>query len=331
MRTLYVADQGAQLRKAGHSLRIELAGKCIGRVSPQGLDHAFLFGGVSLTPQAIRLLMEERVPVGLLSSTGKLIGRITPAARGWVSRRKAQYAVADDPRYALRFAQSVVRAKLSGCLGLLRRYKRNHGEVPVDAAVQGLQQAKRALGDADDLAGVRAAEGRGSAAYFGCFREVLRQGFVFERRLRRPPPDPINALLSLGYGLLRAEIEGQLEAVGLDPRVGFLHVERAGRPALALDLIEEFRAAVVDRLVLRCVNLRVIRPEDFAVDEELGCRLTPDGLKTYLKQYDHQLSKVFLDLQGKRTCYRRVLHRQAREAAEAFSERRPYRPFSARL
>jgi CRISPR/Cas system-associated endonuclease Cas1 len=210
----------------------------LARVAPQDLDHAFIFGNVSLTAPALRLLMECGVNLGVLSHSGRFLARITPEAVGWVSRRRAQYAAADDPAYAL---------------------------------------------------------------------------------------------LSLGYGLLRAEIEGQLEAVGLDPHVGFLHVERPGRPALALDLLEEFRAPIVDRLVLRCANLHILRPEHFAEGPGAGTRLTPDALEVFLRQYDRLMSVVFRDLADKRTSYRRVLHRQARKAAQAFSDRRPYRAFAARL
>jgi len=160
---------------------------------------------------------------------------------------------------------------------------------------------------------------------------LLRGEEAFLRRARRPAPDPVNALLSLTYGLLRLEIESQLVAVGLDPRVGFLHVEHGHRPALALDLLEEFRAPIADRLALRLINYGLLRPRDFVFCEDGSCRLSRLGRAVFFPQYERTMEKPFTDLQGRRINYRRLLHIQAREMAAACRDRRPYVPHQPRL
>jgi len=329
--TLYISEPGCELRRAGNWLRLDRGKECLLRASPRGLDHVIIFGDAVLTPESIVLLLKHNVPVSLLSPSGRFRGRILPPDAPAPSLRKAQYGCADDAIYSLDLARAIVRVKLTGGTQILRRHSRNRGTSDVAAHIEAIRKARSRLGEAGSIGSLRGIEGRAGAAYFDGFRQLLREPAEFIRRTRRPPKDPVNALLSFGYCLVTAEVVGQVAAVGLDPQVGFLHVTRAGRPALALDLVEEFRAPVVDRVVLRCWNLRMLTPEDFYFSAEGVPLLRPDARSRFIREYERRMNKPFRHVEGFRTTYRRLLHGQARAVAYCFRNHETYRGLPVRL
>ncbi len=331
MRTLYVSEPGAVIVRTGKYLRIEQEGRCLTRISPKAVRQVFAFGDVLITPPALRALAQEGVPVAILSRAGKYVARIVPQLGGSPSVRRAQYRCCEDQTLSLELARTVVQAKLLGARQLLLRRHRNDRTLPLDQALVTLKFLREQAGAASSLKLLRGLEGRGGAVYFQCFPLLLRAPAVFPGRKRRPPPDPVNALLSLGYTLLRIEVQGQLQAFGLDPQVGFFHVRRSGRPALALDVMEEFRVPIVDRLVLRCFNLRRLKAEDFEVREDGGCYLRAEPRRWFFREYERMMLKPYVSPSKQRLSMRRLLHLQARELAQSFREGRCYRPHQPRL
>lgn len=329
--TFYISEPGSELRRAGSRLRLDRGDECLCRVSPQSLSHVIVFGDVLLTPEAISLLLKHSVPVSLLTAGGRFRGRIVPPEAPTPSLRQAQYHCAEDPVYALGFARAIVRTKLTGCTQLLRRHIRNETGADISSHLKALAKARLQLTNATSIQAIRGIEGKAAAVHFDAFRHLLRDPADFIKRTRRPPRDPVNALLSFGYCLLNAEIVGQVAAAGLDTQVGFLHVTRAGRPALALDLVEELRAAVVDRVVLRCWNLRIITDDDFTLDESLIPILRSDARARFLREYERRMNRPFTHVRGFRTTYRRLVHGQARAVAHCFREFEQYRGLPVRL
>src|SRR5581483_800646 len=175
-----------------------------------------------------------------------------------------------------------VLGKLANLRVTLLRAARNTDDLVVDDAVEAIRGAEGRAERADDLAALRGHEGEGSAAYFGVFDRLIKaDGFSFSKRVRRPPTDPVNALLSFGYALLANDVHAAVNVLGFDPYCGYLHADRYGRPSLALDLMEEFRPLIVDATVLSCLNKRVIQPEDFAIGLGNVHSLTPDARKKF--------------------------------------------------
>jgi len=213
---------------------------------------------------------------------------------------------------------------------MLQRYARERRWPQLEEAVTGMSASLDRLAKAQALGGVVAAEGYGAACYFGAIREVLKQELGFTGRARRPPPDPVNAMLSLGYTLLLQTAQWAVQTVGLDPHIGFLHAVAYSRPALALDLMEEFRPVMADSVVLRLVNTRRIREEHFVRAEDgTGVYLNEDGKRRFLEQYEERMmTRVVYPATGEQVTYRRCMELQARHLARVVLGRDPeYRPF----
>lgn len=289
MAPLYVVEQGAVVQKEGERVVVRKDGRLLLSVPVFKLDSVVVFGGVQLTSQAMALLLAHGVEVAFMSTDGRLKGRLMPAESRNVPLRLQQYERYHDSAFRLRLARAVVRGKLHNCRAVVLRHSRNHPEADLAGPLRALEDAVAQVDHAPDLDSLRGLEGRGAAAYFTAFARMVRGELTFSGRSRRPPGDPVNALLSLGYSLLTHELFGAVAARGLDPYLGFYHDVRYGRPALALDLVEEFRAPLVDRLVLALVNRRVCGPDDFEEGEDGGYRLTKEAFRRFLAAYEERL------------------------------------------
>lgn len=290
MRTLYVTTVGSLVRRDNRALVVEREGTVLAREPLDGLGRVLVWGGVEVTTAALRLLLREGIRVALLTQRGRYVGSVAGPLDGAVATRLAQTRRYADPAFALDFARAVVRDKLHAQVHLLREARKRGGP---DAVKDAAAEIERRLPDVDaaaDLDAVRGLEGIAARTYFAALATLLPAPFTFDGRNRRPPRDPVNALLSLGYVLLGHEVAGDLEARGFDPRLGFLHTLRAGRPALALDVLEPWRPPAVDRLVLTLLRRRVIRTEHFRA-EGGGILLTPTGLRLFLEAYDQHLGR----------------------------------------
>jgi CRISP-associated protein Cas1 len=277
--------------------------------------------------------MERNIHLTYLTEYGRYIGRIEPAFSKNSLLRRAQYAAAFDEHRTLILAQGFVAGKLANLRVTLLRAARNTEGLDVGAEVEAIRRAERRAERAENLDALRGHEGEGSAAYFSAFARLLKaDGFSFSKRVRRPPTDPVNALLSFGYALLANDVHAAVQTLGFDPYCGYLHADRYGRPSLALDLMEEFRPVVVDAVVLACLNKRIIQLDDFAVSLGEVHSLTPEGRKKFLLQYEERKgTEIQHPIFEYKATYQRCFELQARILAKYIQgELKRYEPFGIR-
>ncbi len=296
MTLLYVVTPGASVHKrAGQIVVKDTAGQTLAEEEISRLESVAVASSVAVSVQAMTALLEEGVELAILAGQGRLMGRLCPPASKNIELRKAQYARESDAAFALGVARQIATAKVHNQIQTLLRHTWDEpGAQPaVEEALKRMEAAPAALAQAPDLETLRGLEGNAGREYWKGFGAMLKApGVAFAGREQRPAPDPVNALLSFGYVLLGNLIHARLEAAGFDPFLGFLHVESYGRPSLALDMVEPFRAPVVDRFVARVFNLGILKPADFAPDGEGGMRLGEKGLKTFFHEWERQLSKM---------------------------------------
>lgn len=309
LNTVYVTSENAWLRKDGENLVIEVEGAERGRAPLHMLDGIVSFGRPGASPALLAACALAGITVSHLDPNGRFLARVDGPRTGNVLLRRAQFRAADDPARAVPIVRGIVAAKTANQRTVIRRALRDHGEAVPAADRDGLAEAERRLTDiarrtlaAAEVEALRGLEGEAALVYFGGFNRMLRTGdpaFAFGGRSRRPPLDRINALLSFLYAMLGHDCRSALEAHGLDPQVGFLHADRPGRAGLALDLMEELRPVLADRLALSLVNRRQLAPEDFVIEEAGGVRLTDDARKRVLVAWQErkrdELRHPFLD------------------------------------
>ena len=329
MATLYVIEPGARIEREVQRLLVTKDDKVLQRVALDRVDQVVLVGWVGATTPALLALLDRGVGLTLLQRGGKLRGRLTPPLPRNAPLRKAQYQIEEDEQFCLGVARAIVRGKLSNSRTLLRRLLRRRSDLP-STRLERVQQAIRRLPEADSLAALRGIEGSAARAYFGFLRQAVHPDMAFPKRARRPPPDPTNALLSLGYTLLNSAVMSALEIVGLDPYIGFFHAEKYGRPALALDLVEEFRAPIVDSLVLTLINKRMIGPDDFEKGKGGAVYLDQHARRVFFREFADRLeTSVQHPLAGRSLSYRKIFEVQARQMAKTITgEIFAYRPFA---
>ena len=322
---LVVQSQRARIAKEGDTLKIvdEEQGETIARLID--ISEVVLFGNVALTMPALAALLEREIPVVFHSHGGWFRGIAHGLGHKNVEVRTAQYRASFDDAFCLRFARELVAAKVVNQRTILRRNWRGEAAAR-EVTLARLAAERKAAGGADSLASLLGHEGDAAAIYFRAFAGLLAapsatgegavvEGvapFRFEARNRRPPADPVNALLSLAYAMLTRHMTVAVAAVGLDPFRGFYHAPRYGRPALALDLMEPFRPIVADSVVLSAINTGEIAPGDFVVGTT-GTALTPAGRRRFVEAFERRLSQetthpVF----GYRLSLRRLILVQAR-------------------
>jgi CRISPR-associated protein Cas1 len=295
LNTLYVATQGSYLRKEGETVVIEQGGEKALQLPIHTLGGIVAFGNVLCSPFLLGFCAERDITVSFLSEHGRFLAAVRGPVSGNVLLRRAQYRQADDPRVTRDVAKNIIEAKLANSRLVVNRAIRDHKERVDDSALSDaaaqiaryLQQLERAK-NSDEVRGI---EGIGAALYFGVFNHLIvdqKHDFTFSERSRRPPLDEVNALLSFTYTLLAHDVRSALETVGLDPAVGFLHRDRPGRPGLALDLMEEFRSVIADRLVLSLINRRQVAKSGFKRAENGAVIMDDKTRKTLLVEYQNR-------------------------------------------
>ncbi|MFN3410237.1 MAG: type I-C CRISPR-associated endonuclease Cas1c [Limisphaerales bacterium] len=259
------------------------------------LESICVFGPSTVSAPALDLCWEHGVAVNYLNEWGRLHARMTGVADTSVTLRRAQFRAADDPAKCAAIARQIIAGKLQNSRNSLLRAARENDAPAEQAALNSVTDALagqiRGLAEIHELDAVRGAEGLGSAQYFSVFSLLLKQqrnDFTFFSRSRRPPRDRINCLLSFLYALVRHDCIAGLTAAGLDPFVGFLHVDRPNRPSLALDLMEEFRPWLADRLAITLINRQQIGPEDFRTREGGAVEFTETGRKRVITAYQER-------------------------------------------
>lgn len=359
MPTLYVTEPGARVEKEHGRLLVTKEDVALASVPLAHVTEVVLTGAVGVTTPAMLALLDAGCGLSLITTQGKLRGRLRAAEAGNVPLRQQQYRRIGDERFALEVSRAIVAGKLRNSRTLARRMQRG-GPLKIEVemvettpepqpgvgepataeaasesqgaetgAVERISAALKQIGGAATLAELRGLEGSASKAYFSVLRAALRPELTFEKRTRRPPRDPANALLSLAYSLLTNALFTAVEVAGLDPYAGFFHAEKHGRPALALDLMEEFRPVIADSVVLTVVNKGMLGPDDFETGQDGGVYLARAGLRKFLAQFARRLgAEVFHPAAGRALSYQKVLEVQARRLRKCIESGEPdYEPF----
>lgn len=295
LNTLFVTTQGAYLAKEGEAVLVRVDGRTKARFLIHNLGGIVCFGNVGCSPFLMGHCAECNVGLSFLSERGRFLAKAVGKTSGNVLLRREQYRRTDDPQATIAIARHMVAAKVANCRTVLSRAVRDHGSkieaAEVKSVAKRLADIGRQVLGATSLERLRGLEGEVASAYFSVFGQLIttnREDFVFRQRTRRPPLDRMNALLSFVYVLLAHDVESALECTGLDPQVGFLHRERPGRASLALDVMEELRPVIADRLVLTLVNRQQVSPGGFAFQESGAVFMNDATRRTVLKAYQER-------------------------------------------
>lgn len=320
LNTLFVTTQGAYLSRDGEAVAVRVERETRLRVPMVNLGSIACFGQVSMSPPLMALCAQSGVSVSFLTEHGRFLASVSGYSPGNVLLRREQYRRADQDERSLPIIQNIVAAKISNSRAVLMRAVRDHpdstGRAELETASVRLTQCGRQAKVARTADQARGIEGESAAVYFGAFNHLItaqQPDFAFRTRSRRPPLDPMNALMSFLYALLANDARSACESSGLDAAVGFLHRDRPGRPGLALDLMEEFRAFMADRLAVSLVNRQQVRPAGFVTSEPGGVTMDDATRKTVLAAWQERkqeaITHPYLD---EKTTVGLLLHLQAR-------------------
>ena len=289
LNTLYVTTPGSYVARDGDTLAIRVEHETKARFPVLQLEGMLCFGQVSVSPPALGLCAENGIGVAFLSEQGRFLARVAGPVSGNVLLRREQYRRADSAEASCALAKMALIGKIVNCRNVLLRAARERDDAESRAilasAAKSLSRTVRSMPEVNDLDTLRGKEGEASANYFAVFDRLIlcnKDDFYFRERSRRPPLDNVNALLSFVYTLLVHDMVSALESVGLDPAVGFLHRDRPGRPSLALDLMEELRPALADRLVLSLINRQQVQGKSFERTESGGVQMSAETRKTVI-------------------------------------------------
>lgn len=319
LNTLFVTTQGAYLSKEGETVVVKVEKEVRLRVPIHTIGGIVCFGNVGCSPFLMGFCGQNGVGVSFLSEHGRFLARVQGPVSGNVLLRREQYRKADDPQTSADVARFVLAGKLANCRAVLQRALRDHAErVNADLLKSASGRMGYYLGQVPNepnLEVLRGIEGDAAHTYFSVFNELItaqKEDFVFEERNRRPPLDNVNSLLSFVYTLTMHDVRSALEAVGLDPAVGFLHRDRPGRPSLALDLMEEFRPFLADRLVLSLINLRKIRNNGFKKSDSGAVLMSDEARKEVLVSYQsRKQEEIMHPFLGEKVAVGMLFHVQA--------------------
>jgi len=326
MPTLYITEQNAWIRKTGDRLVVEKDDEVLLEIPCLKVDTVLLYGNVQFTTQALVEMLDHGIELALFSLSGRLRGQLTPPKAKNIVLRMGQYEKSRSAEFCLHFAREVVAAKIASSIAVLRRFRANHPTAFPGEDVHAVEALVPQLETTPTLDALRGVEGGAAARYFSLLVRMIPEDLRPERRARRPPPDPFNALLSFGYVLVGNELQALLDGMGYDPYLGFYHQIKYGRPSLALDLLEEFRPALVDRFSSSLLNRQILQKQDFVATRHKGVRLTREGLRKYFRAWEQELTRPW-SLGEEQVSFRTVFRRQAELLARALKGEEPYRSF----
>lgn len=295
LNTLYVSTQGSYLHQEGETVIVEQEKKKVLQIPIHTIGSIVCFGNVLCSPFLLGFCAERDVSVSFLSNNGRFLASVLGPVRGNVLLRRQQYRIADDEEKTRGIAANIVSGKLANCRIVINRTIRDHSaKIDAEALKGASDKISKIINriprmtSADEIRGL---EGQAAAEYFKVFDHLIidqKEDFTFNERSRRPPLDEVNALLSFIYTLLAHDVRSALETVGLDPAVGFLHRDRPGRPGLALDIMEEFRPVIADRLVLSLINRKQVNKKCFTKAANGAITMDDTTRKTVLTEYQNR-------------------------------------------
>lgn len=329
MTTLYVTDQGAYVRVKYKQFQVFHEGELKISVPVNQVSHVVLFGCCNLSHGAVSLALQRHIPVLYLASNGRYFGRLDTEGHAQIDYLTRQVQQAQDEAFTRRQAQAIILAKLHNSRVVLQRMQRKRPTDLAAEAIRTIPELMQQVAQANSIDTMLGFEGQGANLYFRAYASLLKGKFEFEKRTRRPPTDPVNSLLSLGYTLLSQNLHSMVETVGLHTHFGNLHKPQKTRPSLVCDLVEEFRAPVVDSLVAYLINSNIFTEEDFTPpDARGGVYLQPDALKKFLQRWEEYLNKKIVHPHtGIKVSYRRCFELQVWEyVACLMGDQETYRP-----
>ncbi|MBN1980302.1 MAG: type I-C CRISPR-associated endonuclease Cas1 [Chitinivibrionales bacterium] len=339
LNVLYVTSENARVSRERETVVIEAMDKKLGQFPIHMLQGIVTFGPVWVSPFIMELCAEHGVTITHLTMNGAFLARVEGAVSGNILLRKKQYEISLDHVSVLAITKGIVAAKIANSRHVLRRHLRNHaqteGDNALETSIKKLGSFQEQTGRIDDLNSLRGIEGIAADEYFSCFDAMItcqKEQFFFKGRSRRPPLDMVNCLLSFTYTLLTHDCRAALEGVGLDPQAGFLHTDRPGRPSLALDLVEEFRAILADRLVLSLINLQQVKPTGFKREVSGAVLMDDDTRKTVLSSWQKRKTEELVHpFTEEKVAIGLLFHIQAQLLARAIrGELEFYTPFVAK-
>jgi CRISPR-associated protein Cas1 len=295
LNTLFVTTQGAYLSKEGETIVVKVERETKLQVPVHTIGGIVCFGNVLCSPFLMGFCAENDVGISFLTEYGRFLAKVQGPVSGNVLLRRQQYRLADDLEFSAKVARSILTGKLANSRAVLQRATRDHAEKmdsgKVEEAANRLRMHLESLEKEHTLDTLRGMEGDAAHSYFSVFDHLIvaqKEDFSFQERNRRPPLDNVNCLLSFIYTLVMHDVRSALETVGLDPAVGFLHRDRPGRPGLALDIMEEFRPFIADRLVLSLINRKQVNGKGFVKSESGGVTMSDETRKTVLVAYQER-------------------------------------------
>jgi CRISPR-associated protein Cas1 len=277
LNTLYVTSPDAYLARDGQNVVVKIENEERFRIPIHNIEGIVTFGYMGASPALLAMCSENNVGISFLTPSGHFCGRVAGPVRGNVLLRRQQYRYADDEAFKLKVSRMFITAKIANCRNVVHRVLRDHGNdentLPLSTTLRLLELKVNQCQNAESIEKLRGIEGDAANEYFGVFNHFIvaqKDHFIFNGRNRRPPKDKVNALLSFCYSLLAHEVQSALETVGLDPYVGFMHTDRPGRASFALDLMEELRPYLADRMVLTLINRKQITEKGFKNQDGFG-------------------------------------------------------------
>lgn len=315
MTSIYITEHGAFLHKKGGKLVIDKDDAALMEVPLELVEDITIVNTAQISASLITECFAKNIPVSWISTSGNLIGSLSSHESMDILKHKQQFDLLAQERFYFKVAQEVVSVKTHNQLTLLRRYNRSVNSPKAAEMIDYIVKMRKNIkysSDANELMGYEGLIGR---SYFAALGSLVAEPFAFERRTRQPPRNPFNSMLSLGYSMLFNEVLSAITAAGLHPYVGFLHQLKKGHPALASDLMEEWRAVIIDSLVMALVNRGSVKANMFTTNKS-GCFFTPEGRKVFLAAYNKKLRTENKYTDGGRT-YRESIRHQCREYARA--------------
>lgn len=298
LNSLYITTPEAYLSKDGQNVVVSIKQKEVFRIPIHNIEEIVTFGYMGASPGLMMLCAENGVSLTFLSPQGRFISRSQGPTRGNVLLRREQYRLADDANISVHLCKLFIAGKISNYRNILRRFVRDNGSNDmVENAAENLLRCKRRVLNFSTIDSVRGIEGEAANCYFNVFPKLIihqKDDFIFTGRNRRPPKDAVNAMLSFVYSMICNSVTAALETVGLDPYSGFMHTLRPGRASLALDMMEELRAYLGDRLVLSLINKRQITIKDFLKQGEEGVVMTDAGRRTILSAWQSRKKETIM-------------------------------------
>lgn len=344
MDTVYILEPGSYLRRDGASLKVLKDGGVIDQIPVDGLKRLMLVGYVSLSGGVLDFLIQQRVETVFVTPTGRFRARLFLDEHRHVTLRTAQYHKLCDAKIALKTAASIVRGKITNMYRFLLIRARHYKDDSLRTAAVRLRAMEINVLNPGNFDALRGMEGAAARVYYSAFRNLIRnESFTFNGRNRRPPLDPVNAMLSFIYTLLTNEVLSAIKAYGLDPYMGSLHEISYGRPSLACDLVEEYRSFLGDRLVLGLINRKAVKPDDFVyrkppptelIDEQemkskRPVEMKPAIRRAFVSAYEQMMKRrIFYEPLGKTIEYRWLIQNQVRQFGKYLeTQENDYRPF----